>query len=208
MLASKRLFVITQIYAVIQGHLYHFKLFGCSSSGAGQTILLGPSFSPFHFPPYMNFSTHHHGGFFFFTASKRHTFNWHIWSGESTLTCDRSVFDINISHHNVLRLLPKCLVWVFLVSVWVWMGPELLSHRYWWRQINFWQPGSRNLVFRISCLWTRKHGSQKSWISTEWNEALSQSKDSSCVYIYCVYIIYDSWFICVYTRYRFSWQLD
>ena len=40
--ASKRLFVIIQIYAVIQGHLYHFKLFGCSSSGAGQTIPLRP----------------------------------------------------------------------------------------------------------------------------------------------------------------------
>lgn len=49
--------------------------------------------------------------FFFFTASKGHMFNWHIWLGESTLTCDRSVFDINISHHNVLRLLRKCLVW-------------------------------------------------------------------------------------------------
>lgn len=50
--ASKRLFVIIQIYAVIQGHLYHFKLFGCSSSGAGQTILQRPkllsvSFSSF-----------------------------------------------------------------------------------------------------------------------------------------------------------------
>lgn len=50
--ASKRLFVIIQIYAVIQGHLYHFKLFGCSSSGAGQTIpqrpkLLSVSFCSF-----------------------------------------------------------------------------------------------------------------------------------------------------------------
>lgn len=44
--ASKRLFVIIQIYAAIQGHLYHFKLFGCSSSGAGHTILRETQASP------------------------------------------------------------------------------------------------------------------------------------------------------------------
>lgn len=47
--ASKRLFVIIQIYAVIQGHLYHFKLFGCSSSGAGQTIPQRPKLLPVSF---------------------------------------------------------------------------------------------------------------------------------------------------------------
>lgn len=54
--ASKRLFVIIQFYAVIQGHLYHFKFFGCSSSGAGQAILqrLAPCFIPPFFIPHLH----------------------------------------------------------------------------------------------------------------------------------------------------------
>lgn len=62
--ASKRLFVIIQIYAVIQGHLYHFKLFGCSSSGAGQTILQRPE------PLSVSFSS-----FFVFLLSTRKKWN-------------------------------------------------------------------------------------------------------------------------------------
>ena len=41
--ASKRLLVIIEISSVIQGHLYHFKLFGCSSSNAERTIPQRPS---------------------------------------------------------------------------------------------------------------------------------------------------------------------